>query len=161
MGLEVGHLGFGLVRIAWQVPQQMTPLGIAHWALNGHRVYCLNSDLHYTIGRGANAIHLKVPMLNSTGERWTFDGASIPWYIDLLPGFDKLGWHVWGVIPHDKCCEDGDEFPRAIGDAIFLEVLKNSKPDKYWQGVAMYSGVRLYSIGKAWRNHGQKEHSQN
>lgn len=156
MNYESQSLQFGIVKVEWLLPRDVSPIGVAHWALNGKKVYCLNADLHYTLGSGPNAIPLHVPMfdlVDGVPARWTFDGASVPRWLQFVTGIDPLGWHVWGVIPHDKCCDDANDnrYPRTIGDAIFLEVLENSKPEKYWEAVKMYAGVRAYSIGKKWR----------
>lgn len=148
MNLTLGRLVFGEVLIEWYLPLHMTPIGVWHEGLNGSQVYCQNCDLHYTIC----GIHRVVPMFVD-GERFTFDGASIPWWLRWLPGFSPLGWHVWAVIIHDFGCDHPDLIPRHIADAFFIEILKAIRPDKYWQAVALAAGVRFWTVTKLIAGH--------
>lgn len=141
------ELKFGIVKIWWVIAKDMTPIGVYHQGLNGHKVYCLNCDLHYEIGD----YDFVVPMFykDEAGEwiRWTFDGQSTPWFLRWLPGFEALSWHIWAVIPHDYFC-DFKWAMRSIGDAVFLEVNKAVKPDKYWNSVLRYVAVWSYTAKK-------------
>lgn len=156
MDLTINRLEFGSVSIAWFAPRHITPIGVWHPGLNGKTIYCLNCDLHYTIGDPEDGIHRVIPMFVD-GKRFIFDGASIPPWLRWIPGFEPLGWHIWAVIVHDFICDHPEKLPRSIGDAFFLEILKATKPENYWQAVGMYIGVRLESTRQAWRRRLEKK----
>lgn len=52
-----------------------------------------------------------------------FDGASIPWLIRIVPGFQKLDWHLLAALPHDYVIDNPQLLPRSIADGIFVTVL--------------------------------------
>lgn len=54
---------------------------------------------------------------------FAFDGASIPWFIQIVPGFAAHDWHLLATLIHDYVCEHPEELPRPVGDGIFVSVM--------------------------------------
>lgn len=110
------------------------------WWLDGPLVY--QSDL---IGEDGKPVLVEVP------DKYETDLASIPRIFRLL--FIKNGRHRPAAVPHDFLCRLGLEFPRPLGDKIFLEAMKfvgvkrRKRYPMYWAVRA--NTERLILMGKA------------
>jgi hypothetical protein len=72
-------------------------------------------EIRYRYGTGDYCLPIK--------EDYSFDGASIPWLIRIVPGFARLDWHLLAALPHDYVIDHPQLLPRSIADGIFVEVL--------------------------------------
>ena len=98
------------------------------WWLEGELVY--QSDL---IGEDGKPVLVVVP------DKYPTDLASIPRIFRLL--FLKNGRHRPAAVPHDFLCRLGLDFPRRLGDRIFMEAMKLVKV-KRWIRYPLYWAVR-------------------
>lgn len=146
--MPVKQLVFGPVVIEWDERYKF-PI-----AVNLERVGYFTTQCAVTYRYGVGEYYLRIP------EDFTFDGASIPWLIRIVPGFAKLDWHLLAALPHDYICDNQELLPRSVGDGIFVSVLialadnrmDASKKMTKIQGYLMFLAVWSYTIWSRIRN---------
>jgi hypothetical protein len=106
----------------------------------------MQTEIRYRYGKGD--YYLPIP------ADYGFDGASIPWLVRIVPGFQKLDWHLLAALPHDYVIDHPELLPRSVADGIFVEVLvalaehrKGAGGFLRWaQGYLMYFAVWTWNI---------------
>lgn len=90
----------------------------------------------------ANGLH-QVRM--SVPEGYEFDGATIPWFAQLVIGKPKDPMFQWASLVHDLLCDASATYQdREINDSLFLFLLYRSQVSG-WRRRAMWLGVRFHS----------------
>ena len=136
------QLVFGPVVIEWSARYKF-PI-----AVNLERVGYFTTQCEVTYRYGDGDYFLKIK------EDYTFDGATIPWLIRIVPGFAKLDWHLLAALPHDYVCDNPSLLPRSVGDGIFVSVLialaenrmDASKRMTKFQGYLMFLAVWTWTV---------------
>lgn len=105
------QLVFGPVIIEWDARYKF-PI-VADLGKTGY--FLTQTPVTYRYGLG------KYPL--TIPEDYSFDGASIPWLIRIVPGLAKFDWHLLAALPHDFVCDHPELLPRSVGDGIFVSVL--------------------------------------
>jgi hypothetical protein len=105
------QLVFGPVVIEWEGRWRF-PIALDHTQPGR---FVTQTQIIYRYGDGE--YYLRIP------DNYSFDGASIPWLIRIVPGFAKLDWHLLAALPHDFGCDNPNKIPRAVADGIFVSVL--------------------------------------
>lgn len=103
---------FGAATIEWDGPF-IFPIAINHNRLNGDKFLITQCPVTYKIG----------DLKKTVWPDFLFDGASVPWYIRWIPGYSKIGWHLFAALIHDFGCDYPSEIPRPIADGIFTTLL--------------------------------------
>lgn len=142
------QLVFGPVIIEWDARYKF-PI-----AVNLDQIGMFTTVCMITYRYGDGEYYLTIP------EGFTFDGASIPWIIRIVPGFAKLDWHLLAALPHDYACDNPNKIPRSVGDGIFVSVLvalaenrkDASKKLTVVQGYLMFLAVWTWTILTRIRN---------
>ena len=114
--MDVRRIEFGDVTIEWDGRWQF-PIAVNHNKLNGEKPLITQCPVIYHWGEGDH---------RDTKVVWAdfgFDGASIPKIIQLVPGYSKIGWHLFATLLHDFSCDHPRLIPRPIGDGIFCTLL--------------------------------------
>lgn len=142
-------LGFRHVTVAWTMPSDMPPMPIAiNWGKLGEDCDLITiADI--TFRRGI----WKYPIPRG----YEFDGASIPRLIRWMPGYQRVGRHLWAALIHDYTIDDSRkpyeerviDLPRAVADALFITLLLDTGVAAR-QSRMMHRAVRLYSAWLAW-----------
>ncbi len=143
------QLKFGAVTIEWS-PLYKWPFAIAHTYLDDEdgKFIITQCAITYIIG----------DLRKTVWGAYRFDGASTPWYVRWIPGYAKIGWHLFADCIHDFSCQFPSEIPRPIGDGIFatllLELAEHSRKQKRkrrCQAWAMARAVSLFTFLQAMR----------
>lgn len=142
------ELEFGAVKIQWD-GRFNWPIAINHTKLNGDKFLITQCPITYKIGE----------LQKSVWADYLFDGASIPWYIRWVPGYNKIGWHLFASCIHDFSCDYPREIPRPIGDGIFTTLLlelaangsRSHRKKRKCQAWSMARAVGLFTLMQAWR----------
>lgn len=135
-------LEFGSVRISWPGHFHF-PVAINHRKLNGDKFLITQCPITYRWGE----LHKTV------WSDFLFDGASVPAIVRLVPGYHKIGWHLFAALIHDFSCDFPRELPRPIGDGMFrallLEIAAHSRGSakfkRRYQAWAMSAAVSLWT----------------
>lgn len=148
MADPIKQLVFGPVVVQW-TDKYKFPI-----AVNLERVgyFTTQCPVTYRYGDGDYPLVIK--------EDYTFDGASIPWIIRIVPGFAKLDWHLLAALPHDYFIENPRLMPRSVADGIFVSVLvalaenrmDASKRMTKIQGYLMFMAVWTWTVLTRIRN---------
>lgn len=136
------QLVFGPVVIEWDARYKF-PI-----AVNLEKVGYFTTQCAVTYRYGDGEYFLRIH------EDYSFDGASIPWIIRIVPGFAKLDWHLLAALPHDFVIDNPKKMPRSVADGIFVSVLvalaenrtDASKKMTKIQGYLMFLAVWTWTI---------------
>ena len=80
----------------------------------------------------------------SIGRGYTWDGASIPWWVWWIIGRPMEPRFALASLAHDWVCEHAETRPqRVFGDAIFLWLLRDAGVAP-WRHYAMFLAVSAY-----------------
>jgi hypothetical protein len=144
--MEVSRLRFGAVVIEWDSAHAF-PIALDH-----ERPGCFVTQCVVTYRYGTGDFRMPI------AKGFRFDGASVPWFVRMIPGLAKLDWHLLATLPHDWVCEHPELLPRPVGDAIFLSVLLaiaetqfaagERKKKQYLSGM-MYLAVWSWTVYRA------------
>lgn len=131
---------FGSVAIEWDAKYRW-PFAIAHTELDTDKFVITQCPITYIIG----------DIRKTVWADFLFDGASTPWYIRWIPGYAKIGWHLFADCIHDFGCEYPVEIPRPIADGIFatllLEIAAHGKQSvRKWRKAQAWAMARVVSV---------------
>ena len=110
--MGVDTITFGKCVVSWNEGFEF-PVSVNHNKLNGDKPLAVVTDITYDF------LGFKVVI----PKGFAFDGASIPWLFQWMPGYSKIGWHLFADLIHDFSCDFPDKVPRPVGDGIYLGLL--------------------------------------
>lgn len=136
------QLVFGPVVIEWDAIWKF-PIAVDH---EKHGWFVTQCEITYRYGDGDYFLKIR--------SDYSFDGASIPWLVRIVPGFAKLDWHLLAALPHDYVIDNPSKLPRSVADGIFVSVLialaenRQETPDVLAkiQGYLMFFAVWTWTI---------------
>lgn len=108
---------------------------------NGRAMFRLESELTFRAGNDAFGLTVTVPI------GFVTDFASVPWPLWFI--FPPSGPYNPATVVHDYLCQAG-LCSRFLSDAVFRECMRELNVPR-WKRIAMYYGVRAYSIIKGLR----------
>ncbi len=103
---------------------------------NGRAMFRLESDLVFCQEYSTFGLEITVP------AGFVTDFASVPRFLWFI--FPPMGTYNPATVLHDYLCKM-EGYPRFMADAIFREAMRELGVP-WWRRVAMYLGVRAYSI---------------
>lgn len=137
---------FGDAKVYFQLPVGIQhPFALNDAALSTRKKAITQTWVLYVLGDYV----LAVP------PRFASDGGSIPWWAQLVWGYDPYDDDLWGYFLHDYICEHPELLPRGIGDAILghlLEAIAAEKKQRRSDAIKQYAAVRAYTRALEWLN---------